>query len=130
MRLRMLKLSLGKGRQVSAPVLVLHPIVVVTNSLLILENWLDHVYVQGLMVGWNTVIKGISQCIFPCQELEVAQEAFVHLLGQLKPECKLQFLAWVQLQYSSSTNADSSTDEVNEISEGEGRLGHNDKINI
>ena len=67
---------------------------------------------------------------FPCQELEVAQGAFVHLLGQLKPECKLQFLAWVQLQYSSSTNADSGTDQVNEISEGTGRLGHNDKINI
>lgn len=43
---------------------------------------------------------------FCIQELESAQEAFVHLLGQVKPECKLGFLDWVHSEYSYSSKTD------------------------
>ncbi len=34
------------------------------------------------------------------QEVENAQEAFVSLLGQIKPESKLKFLEWVCHEYN------------------------------
>ena len=34
------------------------------------------------------------------QDIASAQEAFVHLLGQLQPECKLPFLEWVHNEYN------------------------------
>ena len=36
------------------------------------------------------------------QDLANAQEAFVHLLGQLNPECKIDFLEWVCREYNPS----------------------------
>jgi len=36
------------------------------------------------------------------QDLANAQEAFVHLLGQVNPECKIEFLEWVCREYNIS----------------------------
>ena len=61
----------------------------------------------------------VNVILFLSQELECAQEAFVHLLGQLKPECKLVFLDWVHSEYSPSSTSEqiSSDSELQEVSE-------------
>ena len=78
------------------------------------------------MVGSNRlpVLKSLKLGYFPFQELESAQEAFVHLLGQLKPECKSQFLDWVHVEYSFSSKSECTAvlnDGLDEISEEPGK---------
>ena len=61
---------------------------------------------NNLFILYVCLFHELHVCLFySFKELESAQETFVQLLGQLKPECKLQFLDWVHSEYSQTTAA-------------------------
>lgn len=49
-----------------------------------------------------------------CKDLACAQEAFVQLLGQIRPDSKLPFLQWVHTEYNPSVDSDSVIMEESE----------------